>query len=152
MALPVPIIVTDQTTTTRTKFAQDGLSFAKFVSTWPDALPPDTPDTMDSGAANDRYREGDEGAVTHILYRVIENRAMTDMLTRLATRSGMRSWLTRRSAHPVSSSAYLTTTYYYQDVVYAAHRGRAPRAGHAGADRNRCDHSMLLGHSLVGRR
>ena len=72
---------------------------------------------MDSGAANDHYREGDEGAVTHILYRVIENRATTntDQISD-AIRDAILADTTQRTS---GIERYLTTTYYYQDVVYA---------------------------------
>ena len=73
MALPIPHIVSDPTVLERTKFMPDGLGLQFLVSEWPTDLPPDPPDIMDSGAADDRYREGDASAVRYILYRIIES-------------------------------------------------------------------------------
>ena len=78
MALPVPVIVIDQTVSERTKFMVNGMGFDRFVATWPTDDPPGPPDIDNSGDTTDPWRLGDNDAVASILYRVIENRSVLE--------------------------------------------------------------------------
>ena len=122
MALPVPHILIDPTETQRTKFMPDGSGFQFLVATWPTDRPPVPRDVLDSGTANDPYRQGDNAAVSHILYRVIENRATvdTDVLPD-ATRDAILADAVQRPG----GQQHLTTTFHYRDVVLDM-TGQAP--------------------------
>ena len=110
MALPIPHILLDPTETERTKFTPSGSEFQFLVAIWPTTPPPDPPEY---DIANDRYREGDNAAVSHILYRVIENRATVDTDVLLdATRDAILADAVQRPGW----QQYLTT-FYYRDVV-----------------------------------
>ena len=117
MALPVPVIVSDQSVgANRTKFMANGMGFDRFVATWPVALPPDPPDIDDSGTDADPWRQGDNAAVTHILYRVIENRARP--VASAVLPDGIRDLIL---ADPVQYETgwhrHPATDFWYQDTV-----------------------------------
>lgn len=131
MAIPVVEVVTDPSTADRTKFAQNGLSFAKLVAQWPTVLPPDPPDTMDDMTATDRYEQGDNAKVTRILFRIIENRATanTDVLP-----DAIRDLILGDSV--LRTGAWVqqgTTTFWYYDVVQPV-RSAERLAGRASFD------------------
>ena len=114
MALPVPLVVNDHSVVARTKFQANGMGFAQFVATWPTNAPPDPPDVANSGAANDPWRYGDASAVTHILYRVIENR--TDPAVNVLpddVRDAILADIVQRSDWAQQG----TTDFWYRDLV-----------------------------------
>ncbi len=116
MALPIPTIYLDMTEPIRTKFALDGASFAFLVAEWPIILPPDPPDIVDN-AAPDRYEEGDFNAITHILYRIIEDRE-TPARTMLPT-DVHNSIVADTTQDETQWTQQGATDFWYQDRVYS---------------------------------
>ena len=114
MALPVPIIVSDQSVgTDRTKFMVNGMGFDRFVATWPTDIPASPPEYTETVP---RWRQGDNAAVTHILYRVIENRARP--VASAVLPDGIRDLIL---ADPVQYETgwhrHPATDFWYQDTV-----------------------------------
>ena len=114
MALPVPLIVVDCDVSERTEFTRAGNGFAQFVAEWPTEIPPDPPDVVDSGVPSDPYRLGDNAPVSHILYRVIENRAVpaSDSLPSSVLTAIVTDTMQRVGWHQHESTAF-----HYRDHV-----------------------------------